>query len=76
MTRGISAIAILVQFLLRSKFAVGCIVEILPAAFLSGIEKENPVGMLAISPYRGDIAVVGAACGCGVVWSTDDDSVW
>ena len=59
MTPGISAI--LFQFLFRFEYAIGCIVEMNRAAFLSRIEKENPIGMLAISPSRGDIARVGAA---------------
>ena len=54
MTRSISAI--LFQFLFRFEYAVGCIFEMNRAAFLTRIEEENTVGMLAIFPCSGDIA--------------------
>ncbi len=56
--------ASLFQFLFRFEYAVGCILEMHRAAFLSRIEKENAVGMLTIFPSLGDIAMVSAVRGC------------
>ena len=50
------------QLLLCFPFTTGCIFEIPLTAFLSSLEKKNPVGVLAFTgPFCGNVARVSAA---------------
>ena len=57
-----------------SIITTGSIIEISLATFLSRLEKELPVGVLAIfGPFYGNIACVSAAMIISICASIDDD---